>query len=431
VETVDLPGASVHGFETAVLESKVGGYVESIGKVKNKTTGQMDEFDIGAVVQRGQLLTELEAPELMDELREKKARVVQAKSVVAQAQAMIDVAEANVAIARARLDEARTELQEKEALRDLSQAEYENQRKLFEMRASTRELADKARANWDAASAALLTVDARIRTAEAGLNAAVANRQKAAADYRNAQAQVEVATAAEARAKTWVDYAQITAPFTGVISKRMVDHGTFVRPATNNASAVPLFEIVRIDKVQIEASVPMSLSERIRVGQPVLLHTIGGLPGVTVAGKLTRSGAVLAHDTRMLKIHVDLSNPVQHSHHVKQSGNWTQTKNAQDGAHEVNLKPGMFGTLTLMETWDDLTIAPTTALGTDESGNPYVLVVEDEQGKLRCRRQTVTVVFNDAKDVGISSGVQAGETVVARNLDRVDDGELVVVTGAS
>ena len=420
----------MHGLETTLLESKVGGYVKEFGKVTD-AAGHEVEVDIGAVVEKGQLLAVLDAPEMQDELKEKQAGVMQAETVVVQAEAMIRQAEAQIASARAAVDEARTELQEKQALRELSHAEYQNQRKLYSLQATTRELVDKARSKWDAASAMLQTVDARIRTAEAGLNAAAANLQKAEADLNHAQAQVDVAKAAASRSQTWIDYANITAPFAGIIAKRMVDHGAFVRPATSNSSAMPLFEIVRTDKVSVEASVPMSRAARVQVGQTAVFHTIGGLPGVTVQGTVTRSASVFDQDTRMMGVHVDLTNPVASAHFIKQDGQWTQASSGSaNDADTIQLRPGMFGTLTILETWNDLAIVPTTAVGTDDSGNPYTLVIADEGQTTNCRRRSVTVVFNDAKDVGLSSGVEAGETVVARNVNSLRDGESVVTSDA-
>ena len=44
--SIDLPGASVHGFETTLVEAKVGGYVKTIGQFKDPATGTSKNVDI-------------------------------------------------------------------------------------------------------------------------------------------------------------------------------------------------------------------------------------------------------------------------------------------------------------------------------------------------------------------------------------------------
>ena len=59
---------------------------------------------------------------------------------------------------------------------------------------------------------------------------------------------------------------------------------------------------------------------------------LGGLPGVRVAGKVTRSTVVLDHDSRMLRIDVHCTNPVD----------------VIDLDRQIELQPGMFCTVTVM-----------------------------------------------------------------------------------
>ena len=325
VETVDLPGASVHGFETTVLEAKVGGYVKQISQLANSVTGELEDVDIGSLARTGEVLAVLDAPEMVDDLAQTRALVLKAESEVAQAEAAIRQADAEVARDMALVDEARTERDEKDAFVRVRQADFDNQQSLHQKNATTRELVDKAKFQLDAAVAALASVDARIRTAEAMAHVADANREKAEADLTAAQAHVAVAQADMARTQTILDYAQIRAPFDGLITKRMVDHGAFVRPATSNSSAMPLFEITRTDRIRIEVKVPMSRAQRIRVGQPVIIHGIGGLPGFTAEGKITRSADALDQNSRMMNIQVHLSNPVKDAKYTRQQGTWTRS----------------------------------------------------------------------------------------------------------
>ncbi len=402
VETVDLPGASVHGFETTKIMSKVSGYIESIGVVDG------EEVDIGISVRADDVLAVLEIPEMQDDLNEKQSLVQQARSAVDQADANIRQVEANLGRRRAGVDEVTAQLDEKKARLEYRRTEHRRYEDLVSNNAARPDLLDEATFRLAAAKAALKTGQATIETAKSDVVAAEANVAKAMADKRSAEANVLVAEAALQRAKTLVDYATIRAPFDGVVSRRMVDHGAFVRPAGNSV-AQPLFEITRNDKVRVVASVPVAKAPQIELNQDVVCHAIGGLPGVRVAGKVTRSTVVLDHDSRMLRIDVHCTNPVD----------------VLDTDRQVNLQPGMFCTVTVtLRHWDNLPVVPTSAVASDAHGDLYVMVVEDG----RCRRQRVTIAFDDAIEVGISDGIKPGAVLVQRGIADLTDGQDVTVS---
>jgi multidrug efflux pump subunit AcrA (membrane-fusion protein) len=134
---------------------------------------------------------------------------------------------------------------------------------------------------------------------------------------------------------------------------------------------------------------------KVQPGQSVIFDSIGGLEGQAFAGKVTRTAGTLDPKTRTMQIEVHLKNP------------------AVDlvGEEKVELKPGLYGTLTVLrKDWqgDDLIpVVPTTAVGKDSAGNYFVVVMKN--GKPQQRR--VVIAFNDAASVGISSGLKIGENV--------------------
>jgi len=196
VEKVDLPGASVHGFETTKIMSKVSGYVESIGVING------EEVDIGASVKAGDVLAVLEIPEMRDELNEKQALVQQAKSEVDQSDANIRQAEANLGRRRAGVDEAVARLDEKKALLKFRQTEEARYEDLVNNDAARPDLLDEATFQRAAAEAALRTGQAAIETAKSDVVAAEANVAKAMADKQSALAHVQVAEAALGHVET-------------------------------------------------------------------------------------------------------------------------------------------------------------------------------------------------------------------------------------
>lgn len=403
LEKIELPGASVHGFETTQLMAKVGGYVGEIKKVGD------EEIDIGSMVLKDQPLVVLDVPEMADELKQKGALVAQANSEVLQAEAAVKQALAEVDRRRAEVQEASALREEKTALLKLRETTYKRIAVLVKDGSLGKDNLDEAKFALDASASALVSVDASVRTTKAHVESALANVSKANADKASADSRVKVAEAALSRAHTMERYATIRAPFDGMITRRMVDHGAFVRPATSNSGSMPLFEITRTDKVRVLVSVPSQKAAQIVIGQKVVFHSIGGLPGITLAGTVTRSATALEQKSRMMRIEVDFQNPLKHSETGKM----------------ILLKPGMFGTVrVVVQDWESLSVVPTSAVARDETGQWYMMAV-DSGGV--CRRQPVEIVFNDAKNVGIRGGVKTGESVVLQNITELKDGQTISV----
>lgn len=378
VETVDLPGGSIHGMESTQLMSKLGGYVKTISTIRG------EEVDIGSTVKKDEVLAVIAVPEMADELAQKDA-------LVAQAQANVTVAQAARQQADAQRSVAKTMLAEAQAAEKLRKTEERRVKELVARESLRGDKLDEATFARESASAAVGTARAKIQAEEANYN-------KALADIKAAEARLNVATSDRQYVLTMMEYAKIKAPFDGVVAGRNVDHGAFVRSATSNSGAMPLFKITRIDKVRVVAAVPMTKAAKITVGQNAVFDSIGGLPGVAIAGTITRSAVAFDHASRMLRIDVHFDNPV---------------KDVRSGK-AITLKPGMFGTVRVtVSEHDNLPVVPTTAVAVDaKTGASYVVIVDDE----KARRQTVDVVFNDAANVGITGSIRVGERVLLKDL---------------
>ena len=391
-ETVDLPGASVRGFERTQVKAKLGGYVRQIGSLDGQ------QIDIGSKVRQGTTLAILDIPEMEDDIREKTALVEQAQSAVAQADAAINEAQAEVRQKQAVAEQTRSHRAEKEALLRLAETRLERVSSLAVSGVIGAENIDEARYRVDAAMASLASIEADVKAADTSVRATQAKLVGARADKSNAVVNVKVAQARLNRLQTLAKYATITAPFDGIITRRMIDHGDLVLPGENNSAAMPVFEITRIDRVRVTASVPTAKVGSIEPGQPVVFHSIGGLPGRAFEGVITRSAGAL-DSTRKMPIEVDFTNPVTDVH----------------SGEAIVLTPGRYGTLTVVRReWgpdNTVPVVPTSAMGTDDHGQTFV-VVRTTAG---FERRTVRIAFNDAINVGISDGLAVGEQVVDRN----------------
>src|SRR5205085_7441632 len=85
----------------------------------------------------------------------------------------------------------------------------------------------------------------------------------AQADVKAGEGEVGVARADVARLKTLLAYTRIKAPFDGVIARRQVDHGTFVRSAALGSGA-PLLIIEKTDRLRLVVDIPESDAPLVR-----------------------------------------------------------------------------------------------------------------------------------------------------------------------
>src|SRR5262245_41082418 len=148
--TVGEPG-QLQAYETTPIHAKIAGYV------KNWTV------NIGSEIKKGQVLAELDVPEVEADLQEKRAAVEQAQAKKSQAEAAVKVAQAAAASARARVTEVQAGVKRAEADLTRWQQEYRRIEQLFNERAQTGTLLDETRSKLQSAEASADEVRAKIK----------------------------------------------------------------------------------------------------------------------------------------------------------------------------------------------------------------------------------------------------------------------------
>lgn len=383
-QTIEMP-ATVEGFEKADLYAKVGGYLDTI------------TVDIGDRVEKGQTLATLSIPEMDKELQRLAAAVTSAEAHVKQSRASITQSHARVKSAEAALEEAKTQHAEKEAQRKLKQAAHDRIKELVERRSLLAKKLDEARFELEATQAAVRSVEARVRTADAMVEASKADVEKAILDVDSATADVAVAVADLEKTKAMIKYGTITAPFTGVITKRTVDAGAFIQPAEGNSAAKPLLTVARIDTVRVMLQLPMPEVRFLNKQDHAVLDRIDVLPGERFEGEVARFASALDRSSRTMRVEIDLPNPME------------------------RLLPGYYGYVRLLlEEFPKTPTVPSSALMTDAEGS-FVYVIENNT----CRRRAVTTNYTDGSIVGLASGLEGDEQVVKAGGGQLADGQQV------
>ena len=212
-------------------------------------------------------------------------------------------------------------------------------------------------------------------------------RNGAAQQYQSLlAARARVTVAQKALADTTV-----RSPFAGVVAERFVSIGDYVTRGTKVAS------VMRVDPLRVELTVPEQYVATLATGR-VVTFEVDAYPGETFTGHVRYVSPSVAADTRALTIEAVVPNA---------SG---------------RLKPGFFATAQIERATMVLgVLVPATAVRT-VSGTARVFVIAGD----RVEERIVTAGQAIGDRVEITSGLKAGEQVVATGVERLVDGVRVV-----
>jgi len=334
--------ASVQGIrlETAHLE-KIPDEIEAPGTVVAIQSAEIAARVPGAVtrvavregdrVQAGQLLLQLDDRELA-------ARSQAAQTALEETSAALDEATRSAAAAQIQTDLAKKTYDRFVFLRDqksVSPQEFDE-------------------------------VEMKQKAAQEALAVAQAHRQQAEAAHSRAES--------EARAETAVaSYTAISAPFNGVVARRMVDAGTQVSPG------VPLLVLEDDTKYRLDFVVDASAAPFLKRGASVRVE-LDVLPAKSLEGMVSELEAGADPTTHTLRAKVDLP-------------------------HEAAIHSGLFGHAWIGRGMRMALLVPVTAVL--ERGQLRGLYVLDSQGIARWR--LVTVGEARGERIEVLSGLGEGE----------------------
>jgi RND family efflux transporter MFP subunit len=314
--SVDQPG-QIQAFEQTAIVAKIPGYVRTWN------------VDIGDPVKKDDVLAELRVPELDAEVRQKDAQVKQADKALVMAQAQVATADALVREAEAGLTRA-------EAGRSYWQSQNERFARLTKNDVLDKQTQEETLNQFRSATAAYQEAQAKVTSARANHAERIAARDKAEAD-------VQAAKADRDRVAALAGYTKLTAPYAGTVTRRTVNTGQFVQPATEPKGDV-LFVVERTDTVRIFVAVPEADAAWVRKGVPASVR-VQVLPGQEFKGSVTRTSWALDRTTRTLLTEIDLKNP--------------------DG----RLRPGMYAYATVTAERPDVLSLPAGAVVTEGDVN--------------------------------------------------------------
>ncbi len=263
--------------------------------------------------------------------------------------------------------------------------------------------------------------EARARLADAGRELArqaelVEDRLTSQALYDAALTQREVALAqvgtAEARlnsAQATLDYTVVRAPIDGVVIERNIEVGEMVAPGgfTSQQSTGSIVRIADPASLEVEADINESYIARLRLGQRVSIR-VDAVPDFDYSGRLRQIVPTADRQRAVVQVKVSIDN------------------------RDERLVPDMSCTVTFLEEGIDETelVQPPKLLVPEEAiqyagGATFLFRVDG--GMLR--RVRVGLGEAAAGRVEVLEGVSGGETVVSRDVARLEDGQRVRNSG--
>ena len=321
-------------YQEVDVMAKVAGYVRSI------------KVDIGDRVKEGQLLATLEIPEMQDDLN--------------RAAAAIEEATADLATAR-------DELQRAESARDIAHLSYS---RILDV--SKKEPGLVPQQEVDEAHSHDLVANAQVSGAKSHITAS--------------EQRIRVAQAEQAHVKTLYQYAIITAPFTGVVTKRYADNGSLIQAGTaSQTQAMPLVRLSENGLLRLALPVPESAVPLVHLGEPVDVRVT--VLNRTFPGRVARFADKVDESTRTMKTEVDVPNPT------------------------LVLIPGMYAEVDLV---------------TGQRKNALSVPVEAVDGSGDSARVFTVQPSGTIQIVAIRIGIQTAHQVEVRSGD-LKEGDLVVV----
>lgn len=348
--------AEFEPFQEVDVMAKVSGYIRQIN------------VDIGDRVPEGQVLATLEIPEMQDDLRRAAAAIEQASAELAA---------------------ARDELQRDASAHEMAHLSYT---RILQVSKSERGLVPQQEVD---------EVHSRDLVAEAQV--AAAKSHIAACEQR-----IHVTQAEQARYKTLYQYGVITAPFTGVVTRRYANTGSLIQAGTaSQTQAMPVVRLSENGRLRLQLPVPESAVPLVRLGEPVDVRVAA--IHRTFPGRVARFADEVDQSTRTMKTEVDVPNP------------------------KLELVPGMYAEVDLItEERRKVLSVPVEAL--DGSGSATRVFVVRAPGTVEIvpvqtgleNAQRVEIRAGEIQDgdqvvVGPHSGLKAGDRVQPRLIATASD----------
>lgn len=246
-EVLELPGTLDSRRETPI-------YARAEGYIKKRYVG------FGDLVKEGQVLVEIDAPEVERQYETAKAQLAQRRAALVQAEAAKAQALAN---------------------RKIAEATNERWRQLVAQGVISKQDGDEKQAALEARVADVSAAEANIAAAKENITAAEAELNRLAEVKK---------------------FEKVVAPFDGVITARSCEVGNLITPSAI-ASGKELFAMAQVNNLRILLDLPEVYVPRVAVNQPAVLD-VAPFPAEEFHGRVSRLSNSVKEGSQTMTIEI-------------------------------------------------------------------------------------------------------------------------------
>ncbi|HYV39234.1 MAG TPA: efflux RND transporter periplasmic adaptor subunit, partial [Gemmataceae bacterium] len=364
--------ATIQAFQATDLFARANGYLKAW------------HVDIGASVKAGQILAEIETPELDQELAQAIALLRQGDAEFQQSKAELEEAKADLVFAQANVLKIKANL-------DYSTNQADRYGKLANAGTVARDEYEGFVRDREAQTAELASAKADVNRRKTNLDTRKAIIDSKEAIVHNREANVQ-------RLRDLTGFQKVVAPFDGIVTRRNAEVGMLVS-AGSNVGTSPLFSVSQVDVLRVHAAVPQSSALGIKAGDQVWV-SIPEKPGQVYAAMVARTAGAVEPNSRSLLVEVELPNS------------------------KGELLPGLYVQVRFNSPSAQADfVIPTQALQMRSAGTYVVKVLPD--GTLQAHKVTLGRDFGN--NVEVVSGLQGDERLVLNPSDDLRDGQFVQI----
>ncbi len=269
-------------------------------------------------------------------------------------------------------------------------------------------------------------IDQQLRQAEAARNQAAASRDLARSTaerwqnlrekdavtqqdlderlsaYKQSEADLAAADANVSRLRNLQGFNRVTAPFDGVLTRRIVDIGDLVN-AGNGGAGQALFSVAQVDPLRLYVYVPQVYADQVKIGDAVTV-SLAERAGAQFRGTIARTARAIDPATRTLQVEIRVPNP------------------------QGELLAGAYVQALLPIKGDRAaTVVPTNVLLFRPDG-PRVAVADDDG---HVRLVPVKLGTDYGTSVEILRGLDTSDRIIINPADSIADGDVVALVPPS
>jgi RND family efflux transporter MFP subunit len=362
--------ASTQAIQDAPIYARVDGYMRK------------KYVDIGDLVHKGQVMADIDTPELDNQVQAASSSTEQAKANLDNAMEAVRKSQADAVSAAANVQKAKTDL-------DYYTAELARYKELVKQGAVSVEDHDS---RLQAYNSGVATLDSLI----AAQKSALASVSSAKAAVHVAQAAMDAAQYQHDQYNATRQFKTVRAPFDGIVIKSPIDAGSLITSGSSNTNTL-IFEVAQADILRAWVYVPEQYIPYIHLAEEVKLN-FQEFPGHDFLGTVTNVSGGVDLTSKSLQVEIHLPN----ANH--------------------KLLPGMYAQAHFeAPSTTRLAVVPATTVQTRPDGL-FVYTI-DEQNRLHMHKLEI------GRDLGgqfeVFKGITPGDKVIVNPTDDMQDGLLV------